>query len=187
MIFACVTNLLMLYTTMLMPRQACHTVMPTCLRSTAGWLRGRVNGITPQLQLQRRSLVACAAPGSLLMLRNPVTSAAAAFGRLGRQQLQLQHHNRVTGGAFRSSSSSTHARAGAGASPTGNSQNTANTSMDATDPSPEPSGSSAAQFLLYTGKTPNGRKTSIYLDELRKAYGVAYKCVHCPLSPFPRS
>ncbi|KIM43339.1 hypothetical protein M413DRAFT_444170 [Hebeloma cylindrosporum] len=32
-------------------------------------------------------------------------------------------------------------------------------------------------FLLYTGGTPNGRKVSVYLEELRDAYGVDYEWV----------
>ncbi|KDR82706.1 hypothetical protein GALMADRAFT_57341 [Galerina marginata CBS 339.88] len=29
-------------------------------------------------------------------------------------------------------------------------------------------------FLLYTGRTPNGRKASVYLEELKAAYGIDY-------------
>lgn len=32
-------------------------------------------------------------------------------------------------------------------------------------------------FLLYTGATPNGRKASVFLEELRAAYGVDYEWV----------
>jgi glutathione S-transferase len=30
-------------------------------------------------------------------------------------------------------------------------------------------------FLLYTSGTPNGRKASVFLEELRAAYGVDYE------------
>jgi len=32
-------------------------------------------------------------------------------------------------------------------------------------------------FLLYTAGTPNGRKTSIYLEELKPWYWIDYACV----------
>lgn len=34
-------------------------------------------------------------------------------------------------------------------------------------------------FILYTEATPNGRKVSVYLEELKSIYGdkVAYECV----------
>jgi len=32
-------------------------------------------------------------------------------------------------------------------------------------------------FLLYTAGTPNGRKASVFLEELKAAYGVDYEWV----------
>ena len=42
--------------------------------------------------------------------------------------------------------------------------------------------SGEAPILLYTGPTPNGHKVSIYLEELKLAYGLQYECVSARLT-----
>lgn len=37
--------------------------------------------------------------------------------------------------------------------------------------------SGEAPLLLYTTGTPNGHKVSVFLEELKAAYGLQYECV----------
>ena len=37
--------------------------------------------------------------------------------------------------------------------------------------------SGEARILLYTAPTPNGHKVSVFLEELKLAYGIQYECV----------
>lgn len=37
--------------------------------------------------------------------------------------------------------------------------------------------SGEAPILLYTAPTPNGHKVSVFLEELKLAYGIQYECV----------
>ena len=37
--------------------------------------------------------------------------------------------------------------------------------------------SGSAPLLLYTGPTPNGHKVTVFLEELKAAYGLQYECV----------
>lgn len=40
-----------------------------------------------------------------------------------------------------------------------------------------------AGLLLYTTATPNGHKVSVFLEELKAAYGVEYEYVPMNLAP----
>ncbi|PPQ89677.1 hypothetical protein CVT25_013864 [Psilocybe cyanescens] len=94
----------------------------------------------------RRSLVSGAS--SSLLAKYSATATTRSTGAFGQRQLQQAGDQ----------GSRPFNTKGARTSPS------SHTSTDATD----------LPFLLYTGRTPNGRKTSIYLEELKAAYGVAY-------------
>ena len=36
----------------------------------------------------------------------------------------------------------------------------------------------SAPIKLYTAGTPNGHKVSVFLEELKAAYGLQYECVY---------
>lgn len=125
-----------------------YSTMPRPCTVMATCLRSTTGRAFVTHQL-RRSLVSGAS--SSLLAKYSATATTRSTGAFGQRQLQQAGDQ----------GSRPFNTKGARTSPS------SHTSTDATD----------LPFLLYTGRTPNGRKTSIYLEELKAAYGVAYQCV----------